>query len=264
MGPNPYLADYYENYDEDGRLTSRHGFVEYHTTMRYIEKYLTPGVRVLEIGAGTGRYSHALARRGYAVDAVELVQHNIDVFMQNTQPGENIRICQGNALDLGFLPADIYGMTLLLGPMYHLYNEEDQRQALMEAIRVTAPGGVICAAYCGNDATIVQFCFQRSMLKEKRYRALIDPVTFKASSTPSEIFQLYRREDVDALMKGLPVKRLHFVGTDMAAHYIRDELDAMDDELYEQFLKYHDFICERPDMVGVSHHFLDVFQKRRR
>lgn len=48
--------------------------------MHYIEKYLTPESRVLEIGAGTGRYSHALARQGYAVDAVELVEHNISLY----------------------------------------------------------------------------------------------------------------------------------------------------------------------------------------
>lgn len=53
--------------------------------MRYIEKYIQPGNRILEIGAGTGRYSHALARQGYTVDSVELIKHNIDVFSQNTR-----------------------------------------------------------------------------------------------------------------------------------------------------------------------------------
>ena len=84
MGPN-YLKEFYEKHcDEDARLGSRHGAVEFLTTMRYIEKYLKPGDRVIEIGAGTGRYSHALARKGYAVDAVELLGHNIDVFRRNT------------------------------------------------------------------------------------------------------------------------------------------------------------------------------------
>lgn len=36
------LKNYYEQYDEDTRLTSRHGMVEYRTTMRYIERYPTP------------------------------------------------------------------------------------------------------------------------------------------------------------------------------------------------------------------------------
>ena len=88
MKTNPYIIDYYNNYDEDSRLSPRHGTVEFLTTMRYIEKYIKPGSRVLEIGAGTGRYSHALARQGYMVDAVELVPHNIEVFRRHMLPTE--------------------------------------------------------------------------------------------------------------------------------------------------------------------------------
>ena len=88
MEANQYLNDFYNHYDEDSRLLFQHGSVEFLTTMRYIEKYLKHGDKVLEIGAGTGRYSHALARRGHPVDAVELVAHNIEVFRQNTRPGK--------------------------------------------------------------------------------------------------------------------------------------------------------------------------------
>ena len=255
------LTDFYSNYDEEGRLLSRNGSVEFLTTMRYIEKYLRPGMRILEIGAATGRYSHALAQRGYQVDAVELVQHNIDLFREKTLPGENVTIRQGNALDLNFYENNTFDITLLLGPMYHLFTEREQHQALSEAIRVTKPGGVIFAAYCGNEATMVQYCFGRGMIREKRYRELIDPVTFKASSDPAELFELYRREDIDALMADFTVERLHYVGTDMATHYMRATIDEMDDELFALYLQYHFTICERSDCVGVSHHILDVFRK---
>ena len=255
------LTDYYSGYDEDGRLRSRHGMVEYLTTMRYVKKYLQPGMRILEIGAATGRYSHALAREGYEVDAVELIQHNIDIFRQNTQPGEKITIRQGNAKDLSMLEESSYDMTLLLGPMYHLFTVEEQKQALREAIRVTKPGGILFAAYCGNDATMVQFCFGRGMLKEKRYQHLINFETFKASSDPAELFELYRREDIDFLMEGFDTRRLHYVGTDMATNYMRSCIDEMDDCLFELYLKYHFTICERADMVGVSHHILDIHRK---
>lgn len=255
------LTEYYGSYDEDGRLRSKHGMVEFLTTMRYIEKYLKPGMRILEIGAATGRYSHALAQKGYAVDAVELVQHNIDIFREKTQPGERVTVRQGNAKDLHFFEDDTYDITLLLGPMYHLYTVEEQKQALAEAIRVTKKGGIVFAAYCGNDATMVQYCFGRGMLKLEHYQNLVDLETFKASSDPAELFQLYRREDIDALMADFPVRRLHYVGTDMATHYMREAIDAMDEELYQLYLKYHFTICERADMVGASHHVLDVFQK---
>ena len=197
----------------------------------------------------------------YAVDVVELVQHNIDVFRQNTREGENVTIRQGNAKELSMFADDTYDITLLLGPMYHLYTVEEQKQALREAIRVTRKGGVIFTAYCGNDATMVQYCFGRGMLKLEKYQKLVDMETFKASSDPAELFELYRREDIDALMADLAVTRLHYVGTDMATNYMRSAIDEMDDDFFALYLRYHFTICELADMVGTSHHILDVFRK---
>lgn len=255
------ISQFYENYDEDGRLTSRHGAVEFLSTVRYVEQYLRPGMRILEIGAGTGRYSHYFARNGYRVDAVELVEHNIEIFRANTQPGESITIVQGNALDLGDFCDNAYDITLLLGPMYHLFSEEGKLQALGEAIRVTKSGGVICVAYCGNDATILQFCFARGMLKDERYQQLVDPVTFKAGSDPLELFELHRPEEIEALRAHFPVTPLHLVASDGAARYLRPVLEEMDEVLYQQYLQYHFATCERRDMLGYSNHYLDIFRK---
>lgn len=255
------LIQFYSSYDEEGRLLSKHGQVEYLTTMRYIEKYLRPGMRILEIGAATGRYSHALAQMGYSVDAVELVQHNIDIFNEKTKPGESVTIRQGNAKDLHFLADNSYDITLLLGPMYHLFTVEEQKQALSEALRVTKKDGILFVAYCGNDATMVQYCFGKGMLKEEKYQKLVDPVTFKAASDPAELFELYRREDIDALMAHFSTTRLHYVGSDMATNYMRPVIDDMDDDFFAVYLNYHFAICERADMVGTSHHILDIHRK---
>ena len=256
------LTEFYSNYDEEGRLLSKHGQVEYLTTMRYIKKYLRPGMRILEVGAATGRYSHAIAQMGYKVDAVELVQHNIDLFKKYTKPDEDVTIRQGDARDLSAFAENTFDITLVLGPMYHLFTEEDQKQAIREAVRVTKPGGTVFAAYCGNEATMVQYCFGRGMIRDSHLRSLIDPVTFKASSDPAELFQLYRKEEIDELMVDFSVDRLHYVGTDMATNYMRETVDAMDDELFDLYVQYHYSICERADCVGVSHHILDIFRKK--
>lgn len=255
------LKQFYENYDENNRLTSRHGSVEYLTTMRYIERYLRPGMRLLEIGAATGRYSHTFARQGYHVDAVELLEHNIEQFRLLTQPGETVTITQGNAVDLSAFESDTYDITLLLGPMYHLFTEEEKLAALGEAVRVTKRGGIIFVAYCGNDATILQFCFLRGMLKDEHYKALVDPVTFKAASDPIDLFVLHRPEEIEALRSHFAVTPLHFVATDGYTNYMRDTLAEMDEELFETYLRYHFATCERTDMLGYSNHYLDVFQK---
>jgi hypothetical protein len=145
--------------------------------------------------------------------------------------------------------------------MYHLFTVADQKRALEEAIRVTKRGGILFAAYCGNEATMVQYCFGKGMILDPHLRSLINPVTFKASSDSAELFQLYRREDIDALMADFSVERLHYVGTDMATNYMRPVIDGMDDELFDLYLQYHFSICERSDCVGTSHHILDVVRK---
>ena len=64
-----YLDEYYNSYDDEGRLLSRHGQVEYLTTMKYIRECFekTAEPNILEVGAGTGRYSVALAKAGMDV-----------------------------------------------------------------------------------------------------------------------------------------------------------------------------------------------------
>ena len=47
----------------------------------------------------------------------------------------------------------------------------------------------------------------------------------------------------------------------ITAEEAKQMIDEMDDELFELYLQYHFVICERSDMVGTSHHILDVFQK---
>lgn len=264
MKINPYLIDFYNHYDEDNRLTSKHGMVEFLTTIRYVEKYLKPGNRILEIGAGTGRYSHALARQKYVVDAVELVQHNIEIFRKNTLANENISILHGNALDLSDFSSNQYDITLLLGPLYHLYNKEDKQQAIREAIRVTKQGGIIFAAYVISDGCLLDEGFQRSNINVAEYikKGLLDPETFAAKSEPKDLFELVRKEDIDDLMSVFSVKRLHYVATDGCALFMREAIDAMDSETFELYLKYHFATCERGDLSGITSHALDIFQKQ--
>lgn len=261
MNAQEYVKKHYENYDEDGRLLSKHGMVEYITTMKYIDKYLEPGMRILEIGAATGRYSHALARKGYRVDAVELVEHNIEIFRKNTEKGENVTITQGNAVDLSEFKNDTYDITLLLGPMYHLFNQEDKLKALSEAIRVTKKGGIIFVAYCMGDASILSYGFIRGEIYNIIEKCMLDTETFDTFSNPWDIFELYRKEDIDELRNQFSVTQLHFIASDGYTNHMRETVDRMDDRMYELYLKYHLATCERQDLIGYSHHTLDIFRK---
>lgn len=257
-----YLKEYYERYDEEGRLLSRHGQVEYRTTMKYIHDCLrrADGKAVLEIGAGTGRYSVALAREGFTVTAVELLRHNLDQLAKKLDGTEPITLLQGSALDLSAFPDGSFDVTLLLGPMYHLYTRDDRLRALREAVRVTKRGGYILAAYCMNDPTVVQYVFGQGHVREILDAHMLTD-DWHCISEPKDLFAMVRTEEIASLDAEVPVERLALVAADGATNYMRETVDAMDDETFGRWMAYHLSVCERQDLIGASHHTLDILRK---
>ena len=139
------LEQYYNKFCEDKRLTRRHGNVEFVTSMKYIHKYLEEmpkDAKILDVGAGTGRYSISLYEQGFQnVTAIELCKPNIGQFKAKLKKnGYNIPVYQGNALDLSKFKDEEFDVTLVFGPMYHLHSEEDKIKVLEEAKRVTKKG----------------------------------------------------------------------------------------------------------------------------
>ncbi len=255
---NPVI-DFYNSYDEDKRLTRKSHMPEYLITMKYVEKYLTENSRILEIGAGTGRYSIAFAQKGYDVTAVELAEHNIDIMKKKVKANHNIKIFEGNAVDLSFLPSDTFDAVLLLGPMYHLFTDDDKHRALSEAVRVAKKGAVIYVSYCNNDTCVYKMFYEKRILSYVD-RGLIEE-NFNAKSDPDVFFDLYRKSDIDELMKNYNVTRLHFVGVDMLSYIFNNSLDRLNKKEFELYVKFIEEICEREDLVGFSMHMLDAFRK---
>ena len=151
---------YQEGYQEDNRLDGdKMHYIEFITTTNYIDKYLNKGDRILEVGAGTGKYSLYYAKKGYRVDAIELVEANIEVLKTNIEKNMDIRVEQGNALDLSRYKDNTFDITLVLGPLYHLFDKKEQDMAIKEAIRVTKKGGIIYIAFILFDVVMLSTAF---------------------------------------------------------------------------------------------------------
>ena len=258
------LEEYYNSRDEEKRLLSQHGQVEYLTTMKYIHECIScfASPSILEVGAGTGRYSIALAKEGYSVTAVELVPHNLDVLKSKLDGSEPIIAIQGNALNLSTFQDRAFDLTMLLGPMYHLYTLEDKVRALSEAVRVTKPGGYILVAYCMNEPTIIQYVFLANHLKDVMETNALLTEDWHCKSEPKEIFELVRTEDISILNSKFPLDRIKLVATDGAAHYLSGLIDEMDQYTFTKWMEFHFATCERQDLIGASNHTLDILKVR--
>ena len=258
-----YITDYYNSYNEDARTKSRHGSVEFTTNMKYIRQYVPQGGKILDVGAGPGASSMALAMDGYDVHAVELVEHNIEVFRENLKAcGAEIPVEQGNALDLSRFADGNFDAVLLFGPLYHLYTKEDKLTVLREAKRVVKPDGHIFAAYCMNDAFLIQNSFggDGSEIMDYLTRGLLT-ADYHCISEPAEIFELVRLEDIDELNREAGLHRVKIVASDLFSRYIKDRLPNFSEAVYQAYVKYHFSICERADLIGATNHSLDILTK---
>ena len=257
-----YITDYYNNYNEDERTKSRHGSVEFLTNMKYIREYVPQGAKILDVGAGTGVYSIALAMDGYDVRALELVERNIEVFRSNLPEGADIPVEQGNALDLGRFADESFDAVLLFGPLYHLYTKADKLTVLREAKRVLRPDGHLFAAYCMNEATLIQYAFggDGSKMMECLTGGMLT-ADYKCISEPADLFEMVRLEDINALNREAGLKRVKIIASDLFTHYMQDRIDSFSNAVYQNYVRYHLSICERADLIGATNHSLDILTK---
>lgn len=273
------LEEYYNKFNEEKRLNSRHGQVEYRVSMKYIHTYLDEAaakkksgffpargeeqdirgqVKLLDIGAGTGRYSVALAEEGYDVTVVELVKYNLGILKKKAS---GVKALHGNAMNLKKLESGSFDVTLLFGPMYHLFGFADKRKALGEAKRVTKAGGVILAAYCMNEYSVITYGFkERHVLEcigEQRFTE-----DFKTVPSSGSLYDYMRIEDIDALNQAEGLERIKIISPDGPANYMRPFLNQLSDEEFEAFIRYQTATCERPDLIGAGAHTVDILRKK--
>ena len=246
----------YDFFNEDTRLNrSRAARVEFLTTTRYIEQYLTPGAKILDIGAGAGEYSLYFARKGYKVSALELADNNIRAFREKLRPGDKIDLVQGNAVDLGRYADESFDAVLLFGPLYHLHSESDRQKCIAEARRVCKPDGTLFFAFISNDFVILTEIFNRP---DYFVNGDYDKRTFALGDFP---FVFHTVDECRTMLRMGGVRIIKEVASDGASELLEDRINAMDEESYAQYLRYHFYICEKPEMLGMSSHLLFIGKK---
>ena len=246
----------YDIFNENARLNhSKAARVEFLTTVHYIEKYLKDGDKILDIGAGAGEYSLYFARRGYEVSALELADANIAAFRKKLTPEDSIDLVQGNALDLSHYADKSFDIVLLFGPLYHLKNDEDKQRCISEAKRVCKDDGKIFFAFISNDFVfLTEFGYDTNYFSNGDY----DKETFKLNDFP---FVFHTVDAARNVLQSSNIKILHEIASDGASELLASKINEMSDESYDRYLRYHFYICEKPELLGMTNHLLFVGKK---
>jgi len=146
------LERFYSSGAEDARLAGPLGQLEFARTLEIVQALLPPPpARIVDVGGGTGPYARALAALGYELHLLDAVPLHVEIALQR---GGLASATHGDARRLPW-PGAFADAALLLGPLYHLPDEADRRQALLEIRRVLKRGAPLAAAAISRSASLI-------------------------------------------------------------------------------------------------------------
>jgi SAM-dependent methyltransferase len=153
---DPEILAYYQHGRETTRLhKDAEGLLERVRTEELLQRFLpVPPATILDVGGGPGHYAMFLSALGYDVHLIDPVPLHLEQARQGSIEAtiSLAGIQLGDARNLP-VPNAAAAAVLLFGPLYHLTRREERVQALTEAHRVLAPGGVVLCAVISRFAS---------------------------------------------------------------------------------------------------------------
>ena len=250
------IKHYAYGYCEEFRLTKDQAHKpELILTFETIRKYLKSGMKILELGAGTGAYSIQLAKDGYDVTAVELVKHNLDILKSRINPNMRITPILGTATNLKMLGDKQFDIVLSLGPMYHL-KKNDRLKSLKESIRVCKRNGIIIFAFVSNYSCVGEYFKNniRAILNDK----IINKNDFHFVDN---VFTFVTIAEIEDLFKQVKLQKVELLSPDGISRLLKDEINKFNEKEFELWLDYLRKTANDTSLVGYGGHVLYVAKK---
>jgi ubiquinone/menaquinone biosynthesis C-methylase UbiE len=242
--------------------------MEFETTLRAMREFIPPHSAVLDIGGGPGRYSIELAKAGHRVTLLDLSSGNVELARQKAcDMGVQVdEFIQGNALDLSRFADATFDAVLLMGPLYHLVEPSDRDRAILEALRVLAPGGVLFASFITRYAVYVDLLDLDPGLIA-RYARTYERLMSTGVHIPTEQnpgftdAHFIHPMEIEPLMSGHGLATLRLAVAEGLIAPVESAVNALPADLFEAWVD----VCYRlgtdPVIWGAGQHMLYVGRK---
>ena len=251
---------------EQSRL-ERHQ-LEHDLTWRYLNRYLPAEGAILEVGAATGRYTLELAKRGYALTAVDLSA----VLIEKCRKGildqgleRQVRFIVADARNLSEVAEKGFDAVLLMGPLYHLVVDADRKMALKESFDRLREGGVIFSTF------ISRFGIAGDLLKnipewiedQAEVRSLLERGK-RPDDYPRGGFRGYFAQisEIAPLHEEIGFDTLVLAGVEPAISADDEGYNRLQGKQRGQWLDLLHTISTERSILGASRHLLYIGQKR--
>ncbi|HLY85634.1 MAG TPA: class I SAM-dependent methyltransferase [Gaiellaceae bacterium] len=123
------------------------------THTRILEGYVRPGDRVLDAGAGPGRFTLELLRLGAHVTALDISPAQLELLRARVP---DVEAMLGDITDLSRFPDDSFDVTVCFGgPLSYVLDRADN--AVAELARVTKRGGHVLVSVMGFAGAVIHY-----------------------------------------------------------------------------------------------------------
>lgn len=259
------VEDYYDNqYDEWGRL-ERHK-LEYEITKKVLIDYIGDNSEVLDVGGGPGRYSIFLAQKGHKVTLVDLSEKLVEQAQENAAKAGVViqKFIKGNVLDLiKILPGKYYDAILCMGPMYHLLEEFERKEAIKQCVSLLKPGGVLIVSFISAYAPIVDclkaYPHEIKELKNRFLQYLSDGRHKNEFGFTDAYF--FNPESIETVFSEFSLKTIRIMAAEGLGAMCENSLMQLSEEDFQEWVDLLYKISDRKVIWGSCEHLLYIGRK---
>ena len=187
------------------------------------------------------------------------MKKNLNILKEHSKDLDNLKSYQGDALDLSALKDGSFDMTLVFGPMYHLYEKEDIDKAIDEALRVTKKNGIIMFSFISVFGIMYSNYFHNNWIYGQ-----IENFThnYETKHFTEQLFTGYDVNDFEGLFKAKSVKWITTTGTDGVLELVEKNPNfRISDADFNIFIKWYLHFSEKRELLGSTNHLLSIYQK---
>jgi ubiquinone/menaquinone biosynthesis C-methylase UbiE len=248
-------------------------WLEFETTLRYLNTLLPRKGRILDVGGGPGRYSIYLAKKGYRMTLLDLSVQHVKFARERAKKEKVIdkfeEFFVGSMLDLSRFPSNAFDSVLCLGgPLSHIANEKNRIRALSEMVRVAKKNALIFVSVMSKFGTLSTplafFSKEVRLTKHMMELTLEGEDTMWQNKYYTHYFTLDETRKLFSKIRNVKVLKevgLEGLSSTWSDKYIRTF--QKDKKAWKNWITVHNIMCEIPTVVDTSRHFLIVARKTR-